>query len=88
MNKLPKRNCTCTRLTLFNARRGGEPARLLLSDWKGADEGAWVDNQRIESFCSDLEDNKMKITYQTGKRNKHLVPILFPVDTCSNETFV
>ena len=75
------RNCTCTRLTLFNARRGGEPARLLLSDWKEADEGAWVDNQRIESFCSDLEDNKMKITYQTGKGNNHLVPNLFPVDT-------
>ena len=42
------RNWTCTRLSLFNARRGGEPARLLLSDWKEADEGAWFDNWQIE----------------------------------------
>ena len=26
------RNATCARLTLYNARRGGEPARLLISD--------------------------------------------------------
>ena len=30
------RNLICTRLTLFNARRGGEPARMLLSDWTDA----------------------------------------------------
>ena len=30
------RGMTCCRLTLFNARRGGEPARLQLCDWSDA----------------------------------------------------
>ena len=41
------RDCACARLTLINARRGGEPARLLLSDWNDAEQGVWIDNQRV-----------------------------------------
>ena len=36
------------RLTLFNARRGGEPAKLLLTEWQDADEGSWVDPARTQ----------------------------------------
>ena len=41
------RNMICTRLTLFNARRGGEPARMLLFEWTDAEKGAWIDPQRL-----------------------------------------
>ena len=76
------RNCTCVRLTLFNARRGGEPARLLISDWQEADQGSWVDKQRAGALRGpDEQEDSMKITYQTGKGNNHLVPIMFPEDT-------
>ena len=31
------------RLTLFNFRRGGEPARLKMSDWFDARNDLWID---------------------------------------------
>ncbi|XP_065683106.1 uncharacterized protein LOC124805787 isoform X1 [Hydra vulgaris] len=70
------RNCTVTRLTIFNARRGGEPARLLLSDWKDADEEVWLDQQR--NNCDST--SKTKIAYQIGKGNRD-VSIFIPLDT-------
>ena len=64
------RNLVCARLTLFNARRGREPARLLMSEWEDAEKGAWVDQQRIKEIEDPLAlkmiDN-LKITYQMGK---------------------
>ena len=39
------RNLLVSRLTLFNARRGGEPARLTLSEWSDAQKGTWFDDQ-------------------------------------------
>nr|XP_047141048.1 LOW QUALITY PROTEIN: uncharacterized protein LOC124816074 [Hydra vulgaris] len=69
------RNCTVTRLTIFNARRGGEPARLLLSDWKDADEEVWLDQQR--NNCDST--SKTKIAYQIGKGNSN-VSIFIPLD--------
>ena len=76
------RDLTVSRLTLFNARRGGEPARLSLAEWKQAEENRWLNHDRIKSV-GDWERtlfNNMKITFQTGKGNHHLVPILIPDD--------
>ena len=76
------RDCACTRLTLFNGRRGGEPARLLLREWVEADEGAWLDEQRMDDMLDEADMNeKIKITYQSGKGVNHLVPVMIPHDT-------
>ena len=80
------RNRTCTRLTMLNGRRGGEPARLMLEDWRQAEKNVWIDQQRL----NDLEEldrvlvKSMKIGYMTGKRNNHLVPVLIPPDSMTN----
>lgn len=41
------RDAVSARSTLFNARRGGEPARLLSSEWKDAKTGVWIDQRRV-----------------------------------------
>ena len=77
------RDAVCARLTLFNARRGGEPARLLLSEWRDAEAGAWVDQQRISKIDDPVEKkllNTLKIAYQMGKGNYKLVSVLIPLD--------
>jgi len=80
------RDLTVSRLTLFNARRGGEPARLLLSEWKDADNDNWLRRSGPQSADSESGDSElqmfhdMKITYQSGKGNNHLVPVLIPSD--------
>ena len=77
------RDLVLSRLTLFNARHGGEPARLM-SEWQEAVDEQWLDSAAI-SNSTDLEQRlirEFKITYQTGNGNNHLVPILFPLDTC------
>ncbi|GFR59620.1 histone-lysine N-methyltransferase SETD8-A [Elysia marginata] len=64
------RNLICTRLTLFNARRGGEPARMLLSDWTDAEENAWIDPQLVQNVSDPIEKsllNQFKPVYQSGK---------------------
>ena len=40
------RNAVFVRLTIFNARRGGEPARLLIEEWRDAENNTWIDKQR------------------------------------------
>ena len=65
------RNLICARLTLFNARRGGEPPRLFLSELEEANESAWISSAQLEAL--DDIDRKLventKITYQSGKGN-------------------
>ena len=76
------RDLVLSRVTLFNARRGGEPARLTLQEWNNARDDGWLDSSNI-NHCSDIERqlfSNFKLTYQTGKGNNHLVPILFPAD--------
>jgi hypothetical protein len=75
------RDLTVSRLTLFNARRGGEPARMFISEWKDAENSSWLDKRRVLHNDPDrnfFED--MKVTFQTGKGNNHLVPVLIPQD--------
>ena len=78
------RDAICSRLTLFNARRGGEPSRLKLKNWLDAVSGRWIDESRVEKL-EDFERELFKsmlIAYQTGKGN-HLVPVLISRDCVS-----
>ena len=77
------RNAVCVRLTMFNARRGGEPARLLIQEWRDAEQDIWIDKQRIAAL-DPIETallQNLKIMYQGGKGNNHLVPIIIPNDS-------
>ena len=70
------RDLVVSRLTLFNARRGGEPARLTIKEWEDAAAGTWLRS------CHESE-SQMKITFEGGKGNNHLVSVLFPDDCCN-----
>lgn len=76
------RDMCCSRLTLFNARRGGEPARLTLSDYTDACNKVWLDPSRIEAMPDTEKElfNDNLIMYQAGKGVNHLVPVLVPQD--------
>jgi hypothetical protein len=73
------RNLVCSRITLFNARRGGEPSRLKVSQWLNRRQ--WVD----DAVISSLDENErrlfkeMELVYGTGKGN-HLVSCIIPKD--------
>ena len=72
-----------TRLALFNARRGGEPAKMTLDEFAAAKDGEWLDRQHTE-YASDEESEflrRFKLAYQSGKGTKDLVPVLIPEDT-------
>ena len=78
------RNLIVSRLTMFNARRGGEPARLTLQEWEEAANDSWVDPQLVQTVKDPLEKalfSQFKLAYQAGKGSKKLVPILIPTDT-------
>ncbi|PIK49503.1 hypothetical protein BSL78_13608 [Apostichopus japonicus] len=77
------RDLLVCRLTLFNARRGGEPCRLRLKEWSDADNNVWINQKDVEKLdkLDKAVANNLKVAYQTGKGNKHLVPILLPSDT-------
>ena len=64
------RKVTVTRLTILNARRGSEPARLQLKDFKERHE--WITPGMSKELTS-----KYAITYLMGKGDK-LVPVLLP----------
>ncbi|PIK44206.1 hypothetical protein BSL78_18948 [Apostichopus japonicus] len=75
------RDLLVCRLTLFNATRGGEPCRLSLCEWKDAEGSVWIDPGEVEKVDNALDKSlakDIKIAYQTGKGNKHLVPVLYP----------
>ena len=76
------RAAVATALIIFNARRGGEPVRLQLFQWQEAINGEWVDKDDVPN---DFNGDTMLITYQTVKGSDHLVPVLFPPETTSNE---
>ncbi|KAK6476632.1 hypothetical protein HHUSO_G23081 [Huso huso] len=72
-----------SRLTHFNERRGGEPSRMLLTEWKDAESGVWIDENAAENISNPVEKallGKYKIAFQAGKGSKHLVPVLIPND--------
>lgn len=71
------------RLTVFNARRGGEPARLLLREWQDAEANVWISPEMVEQVIDPLEQaliSEYKLAYQRGKGSRKMVPILIPSD--------
>ena len=76
------RSVLVTRLTVFNARRGSEPARLMMSEWQDAEAGEWLDPQSVNNLTTDDQDmvSRYKLAYQAGKGSKDLVPLLIPAD--------
>ena len=76
------RNCAVVRLTLLNGRRGGEPARLLLEEFKEGMEDNCINNRDINMLDSmdQILLDRFKVCYQSGK-GRSLVPLLLPEDT-------
>ena len=67
-------------LTLHNARRGNEVAKMTLEQWKRAEEGAWVNQQQGMTEDERARPVDSAVTYTAGKK-KGLVPCLFPNET-------
>lgn len=76
------RDALVCRLTLYNARRGGEPSRLRIKTWHEANSDVWLDKRHLSKMdpIDKALASKLKVGYQTGKGNQHLVPVLFPQD--------
>lgn len=75
------RDLIVCRLTLFNARKGGKPSRLFMTEWANALEETWINKDNNETRSFGQKTSKwITGTYQTGKGNQ-LVPILIPKDT-------
>jgi integrase len=74
-----------TRLTIFNARRGSEPARLRISEWETAERGDWIDPQAIANASVDEQEilSRYRLAYQSGKGIRGVVPLLIPEDVVS-----
>ena len=76
------RSLLVCRLTLYNGRRGGEPARLLLKEWIDAETDAWVSQNLVDCIKDPVEKlliGKFKLAYQRGKGARKMVPILVPL---------
>ena len=73
------RSLLITHITFYNARRGGEAARLTLAEWDRADTHAWIDSQRLhglDDIGRQLCQTQL-VTFLSGKGN-HFVPVIFP----------
>ena len=55
-----------------SARRGGEPSRVTIAEWKEALQNKWTDKQRSEDFDDLVLIKSLNVTYLTGKGNNHL----------------
>nr|XP_022289687.1 uncharacterized protein LOC111101473 isoform X1 [Crassostrea virginica] len=77
------RDALVCRLTLFNARRGGEPSRMVLSELTDALEDKWIDQCRMEFVKDDIEKKLLcdtKVAYLHASKIAKLVPVLIPKD--------
>ena len=57
----------------FNARRGGEPRKVTLNDWKMAEEDRWKRESDLERLTDPVEKmlaKKNKLCYIEGKKKK------------------
>ena len=54
------RNLICARLTLFNARHGGEPPRLFLLELEEANESVWISSAQLQAL-DDIDRKLLKI---------------------------
>ena len=75
------RDALVTRLTLFNARRGGEPSRMTINELQDALDDKWVDKTIIDKITDDLDKhliNKLKIAYIHSSKSNKVVPVIIP----------
>ena len=72
------RDAACARLTIYNGRRGGEPARLFIYQWKEALNGDWLRPETRQKYKEEIATGN-RITFQEGKGIK-LVPVFIPPD--------
>uniref|UniRef100_A0A7M5XJL2 Uncharacterized protein n=1 Tax=Clytia hemisphaerica TaxID=252671 RepID=A0A7M5XJL2_9CNID len=80
------RDAACARLTMFNGRRGGEPARLYVYQWTEALKGDWIRPKLREDYIASVK-TKNRITYQEGKGLKQ-VCVFFPPDYVDSLIFL
>lgn len=76
------RTLVVSRLTLFNARRGEEAPRMLLSEWDAAEKNVWLPDEQIQTIKDEAEKflvGQFKLCYILGK-GKKFVPVLIPKD--------
>ena len=80
------RDAACARLTIYNGRRGGEPARLFLYQWQEAVNGTWLREETRERYKNEIETGN-RITFQEGKGHM-LVPVFIPPDVVPGMEFL
>ena len=64
---------TYARLLTFNARRGGEPGKLTLKDWRMVENDRWKKKEDIERLKDPVERKLvelLKLCYVEGKKKK------------------
>ena len=71
------RNLVCSRLTLFNTRRGGGPCRMLFTQW--INRKYWLADASIQRLTPTKLFSEMELLHGTGKGN-HLVSCMVPRD--------
>ena len=71
------RNATCCRITLYNARRGGEASRMQIDQWTTRQK--WFNEEQLNNVRNRELFEKMQVVYGTGKGN-HLISIIIPND--------
>jgi len=74
------RAAVVTRLTVFNARRGSEPARMTIADWETGEHGDWIDPQTVHHIDDEERQllKRMKLVYMEGKGTKDMIPVIVP----------
>ena len=69
-----KLNKLClSRVLTFNARRGGEPGKLTLHQWKSTLDDTWKRREDIERLTDPVEiqlASRLKLCYVPGKKKK------------------
>ncbi|XP_060582162.1 uncharacterized protein LOC132738621 isoform X2 [Ruditapes philippinarum] len=76
------RTLVVSRLTLFNARRGEEASRMLLSEWDDAMKSTWLPEEQVEQIDDEAVKylvGQFKLCYLQGK-GKKFAPVLVPND--------
>jgi hypothetical protein len=74
------RSVVVSLLTLWNARRGDEGSRILITEWQDALNERWILHDQVEVIQDEAEKHlfgKFKLVYMHGKRRK-FVPVLVP----------
>ena len=62
------RNLLVSRLTMFNARRGGEPARMTLSEWLEAENDTWLDQDLVQNISNPIENEMIRVEISLSSR--------------------